>query len=427
MTLPRFLENGFEGYEISDFKEFLTDCKIEVYLGRKAGKKWLCHKCGSQLGGERGKYKVVVEGMPIMGLRFYIHLWRHKGHCTKCKKARSERVDFIAEESPHLTQDYAWWIGRICEIAAVSRAAELTNQDETTAWRIDFRRMLRMVGHYKIPKVTRISVDEVYARKKSKNPSESRNEKFFTVVSDLNTHRVIWVSFSRNKAALDEFFKLIGEDACKEIKVVACDQHEDYAASVREYCPQAKLVWDRFHIMQNFEKALNAQRMILHEELPKASECKPLTRGKYKYLFLKKASRRTEAEKTHIDDVLRTNEQFSKLEIIKERMLAFFDQITEAEAQHIFAEVGDWIWQAGFDQLKIWHANLEDGWETLKNYFQYRVTSALSEGHNNVIKMLKRRAFGYRNMIYFRLKVMQVCGYLNSRYIPTSSHLKAQT
>jgi transposase len=52
-----------------------------------------------------------------------------------------------------------------------------------------------------------------------------------------------------------------------------------------------------------------------------------------------------------------------------------------------------------------------------QNYFRYRVTSALSEGQNNVIKMLKRRAFGYRNMFYFRLKIMQCCGYLNSRFI----------
>ena len=54
------------------------------------------------------------------------------------------------------------------------------------------------------------------------------------------------------------------------------------------------------------------------------------------------------------------------------------------------------------------------------------MTSALSEGHNNVIKMLKRRAFGYRNMEYFRLKIMQVCGYLNSRYCPVPSLLGNQ-
>jgi hypothetical protein len=36
---------------------------------------------------------------------------------------------------------------------------------------------------------------------------------------------------------------------------------------------------------------------------------------------------------------------------------------------------------------------------------------------NNVVKNLKKTAFGYKNMFYFRLKIMGVCGYLNSRYL----------
>ena len=79
--------------------------------------------------------------MPILGLRLFVHLWRCKGECRKCKKVRAERISFIAEESPHLTHDFAFWIGRLCEIATVSRVAELLNQDETTTWRMDLARM----------------------------------------------------------------------------------------------------------------------------------------------------------------------------------------------------------------------------------------------------------------------------------------------
>jgi transposase len=86
----------------------------------------------------------------------------------------------------------------------------------------------------------------------------------------------------------------------------------------------------------------------------------------------------------------------------------------------VFDEVGDWIWQAQFKPLMRWHNQLEAGWETLKNYFEWRVTTSLSEGINNVIKSIKRRGFGYRNMQYFKLKIMQVCGYLNSKFIPTA-------
>ena len=94
----------------------------------------------------------------------------------------------------------------MCEISAVSRVGELVGLDKMTMYRLDFSRLKRMLQHYKIPKVTHISVDEVYARKKSYGKRESRDKKFFTVICDLDTGRVIWVSDSREKAALDEFF-----------------------------------------------------------------------------------------------------------------------------------------------------------------------------------------------------------------------------
>jgi hypothetical protein len=62
---------------------------------------------------------------------------------------------------------------------------------------------------YKIPKVTHISVDEVYARSnKQKKPGETRDDLFLTVIIDLRTHKAIWVSKSRRQEALDEFFKV---------------------------------------------------------------------------------------------------------------------------------------------------------------------------------------------------------------------------
>lgn len=426
MGLPRFLSAGFEGFRVVDFKEFLRDGRIEIWLRKDPEKaRWLCHRCGSPLGAKRGKYRVCLEGLPIMGCRVFIYLMREKGECGQCKKARAESIDFVAEETPHLTQDYGWWLGRMCEFAPTSRVAEFMDLDETGVWRLDFARMKRMLALYKIPEVRRISVDEVYARKKKNAPDENQNERFFTVVTDLDTRKVIWVSESRSEKALEQFFILIGKIACRKIKVVATDQHDDYARAVRKHCSNATLVWDRFHIMQNFEKALNETRMEIHERFRRGSEMRELTRGKYRFLFLKKATRRTEQEQKHLDQVVKDNDKFLKLELIKERMITFFDQPDILQARLAFHEVGGWIIEEGFEPLKKWWFNLNSQWNQLANYFRHRVTTSVSEGINNVIKMLKRRAFGYRNMEYFRLKIMQVCGYLNSRFIPSSNQLLA--
>ena len=414
MKLPRFLQ--FSGYVVKDLKEFLSEGRVEVHLELKDGRRRRCNRCKSNLTGYVGQHRMKIEGLPISGLRQFIYFWRAKGYCETCCKNRSEHLSFLSELSPHYTKDYAWWLGQFCEFAPVSRVADFNNQSKMTMWRLDFARMRMMLSKYKIPKVRRISVDEVYAQNKKKF-GMSRDDQFFTVITDLETRRVIWVTDSRRREALDRFFMIIGKDACTKIEVVACDQHDAYAVSVKDNCPNATLVWDRFHIMQVFEEALNETRKELHAQLYRDSDAKPLSAGKYRYIFLKKAERRTKSEVQHINEVIAENQAFSALEIIKERMFTFFDQRDEWTAEKIFNEVGTWIHDMNFYSLKKWHTNLQRNWSTLKNYFRYRVTSAVSEGHNNVIKMLKRRAFGYRNMEYFKLKIMQVCGYLNSKYI----------
>jgi transposase len=406
-----------DGYEVKDVKVSFRDKTVVAVLERSAGKSGNCHRCGCFLDRKRGQHRLRIQTLSVMGFATHIEFWRLKGHCSNCQKARSEHVSFLAEESPHLTQVYADWLGEMCEFAATSRVAEFCSQSNMRIRRVDFGRLRRLLKNYKIPEVEAISVDEVYARKKSQFKGESRDKRFFTVVSDLKTHRVIWVSEGRSKEALDQFFALIGTQAAKRIKVAAMDQYDGYAISVRENCPNAKVVWDRFHIMKGFEEALNEARKDLHGELEAKDPKFRLTMGRYRFLFLKKASRRTDEEADHISQVMTDNHDFIRLELIKERMLTFFDQPTEDDGKDVLDEITMWIWQSQFKPLMTWIDNLHKGWDTLKNYFQFRVTSALSEGQNNVIKSLKRRAFGFRNMDYFRLKIMQVCGYLNSRFV----------
>jgi transposase len=418
MKLPRFLSKLIPGYEVIDLKEWRQKGQIEIYFKKREDepRQCLCSKCGIELGVSHGRYPLKLKTMPIFNFTTYVCIWREKRFCPGCKKVRSEALDFVSDESPHLTKEYAWWVGRMCEFSPVTRVADFTGNEAMSIYRLDYERMRRMFQHYKIPPFKRICVDEVYARKKSYYRKESRDKRFFTVVCDLDSRRVLWVSESRSKEALDEFYKVIGPERCAEIQVVAADQHDPYKASTAEHCPNATFVWDRFHIMQTFENAVNDDRMWLHRYICKG-ELKKLTISKYSNIFLKKADRRTGEERRHLEDVLRENTSFCYLELIKEAMFQIFDSKTAEDARYKFEQLGLWIHQEKFYSLTLWWKNFDRGWETFKNYFKFRVTSSLSEGVNNVIKTLKKKAYGYKNMAYFKLKILQVCGFLNSRYI----------
>lgn len=417
MKLPRFLKKLIPGYEVTDLKEWLKNGFIEVFL-KPESDEMTCHRCDTRLSTFHGSYNITLQHLPLFNFKTYLRLKRRKGFCPSCKKIRSERLDFVAPETPHYTQEYSWWLGRLCEFSTISKAAKFTQTNEMTLWRMDFERMRRMFQHYKIPKVTKISVDEVYAQKYRPGfRNQGRDKSFFTVICDLDSRRVIWVSESRSQSALDEFYKIIGPERCDEIEVVVGDQHDAYKASTEEYCKNALFVWDRFHLVQTMERAVDETRKELHADLDWDKDTKRLTRGRWKYVFLQKASRRTKEDQQHIEQVFKNNEKFLKLELIKEKFLTFFDSKDVLEAEITLGDIGMWIHQCGFLTLKKWHQNLTAGWKTLKNWFKFRVTTSLSEGQNNVIKTLKKKAYGYKNMAYFKLKILQVCGFLNSNYI----------
>ena len=76
-NLPRFLSQAVPGYEILDVKEWLQEGRIEIFLGDRSEDALgppRCHRCAGELTGNRGKYRVRLEGMPILGLK----TWRFR-------------------------------------------------------------------------------------------------------------------------------------------------------------------------------------------------------------------------------------------------------------------------------------------------------------------------------------------------------------
>jgi transposase len=412
-----YIFRSFQGFNTRDVKEFIAERRMEIHLESSADRVRLCNCCGSKLGVMKDRYHVRARHVRAMGWSVEVCFFREKRHCPNCNKVRSEWIDWICPTSPHMTMELTWWISRLAEITTVLQVSKLESVDKMACYRVDKYILQRLLQGYKIPIVTHISVDEVYARSPvQKGKDETRDDLFLTVVIDQKTHKVIWVSKSRRKEALDTFFAMIGTEACAGIKVVTADQHRGYGESVAQYCPNADLVWDRFHLVQSFNEALNEERKKEWDKYgdPELKD-DDLLAGKYKYVYLTKAANRSKQDVQHIEMVMKKNERIAKLEMIKEHFHKIFDQQDELSAKVMLFECLEWSMQTGSLALQKYFQALRDRKE-LWNYFKHRLTSGVSEGVNRAIKTLKWVAYGYKDMAYFALKIMQKCGYLNSRY-----------
>lgn len=411
----------FPGFLLKDIKEWRSEKRMQLVLERGEEKTQHCNRCNEVLGSYKDQYRVVARHMRIMDWMVELVFFREKRHCPKCCKVRSERIEFICDETPHISRELAWWMNRLTEMTSVLAVSRLENIDKMTCYKVDKQILKRLLQGYKIPKITQISVDEVYARsKRQQKEDETRDDLFLTVIVDLKTRKVVWVSQSRRREALDQFFTLLGEEGCKGIEVVATDQHEAYSASVKQYCPQAIVVWDRFHIVQKFNEALNQERKDEQARLDPEGEMEDLINGKYRYIFLTKSKNRNEKDKRHLEEVMRINNKMARLEVIKEHFHKIFDCVDELDAKQTMVEVLDWAIEIKAIHICRWIFSIVDD-QRLWNYFKYKVTTGVSEGINRAIKGIKWQAYGYKDMEYFALKILQKVGYLNYRFI-LSSH-----
>lgn len=137
--------------------------------------------------------------------------------------------------------------------------------------------------------------------------------------------------------------------------------------------------------------------------------------GKYKCKFLTKADNRSEKDKRHIEYVTKLNKKMAQLEIIKERFHQIFDAPSVLDAQVILAEIFQWSMDIHGRGIFNWIRNIMKDLR-FWNYFENRYSSGVIEGTNRAIKGLKWQAYGYKDMEYFKLKIMQKVGYLNSRF-----------
>jgi transposase len=407
---------SFKGFRVVDIKDFTKTETTEIHLIKKADRIHHCARCHHPLGAMHSRYRLRVKHLRMMGWTVVVVFFREKRWCANCQKIRSERIDFICEDSPHMTLELGWWVNRLTEITSVLAVSRLEKIDKNTCYRLDKLVLRKLLQGYRIPKITKISVDEVYARsRKQLKNGEDRDDLFLTVITDIKTHKVIWVSDGRKKESLDRFFKIIGSEACENIRLVATDQHPGYQASIKEFCPKATLVWDRFHLVQRFNEALNDERKDEFRDCEPGSELAQLISHRYRYVYLTRASKRSKWQQRHIDEVLRINERIAKLELIKEHFLKLFDCTSYEDAREMMAQVYIWAIEVRARHIIKFLRAIKDH-PTFWNYFKYKVSTGLSEGINRVIKGLKWQAYGYKDMFYFALKILQKSGYLNSRY-----------
>ncbi len=84
--------------------------------------------------------------------------------------------------------------------------------------------------------------------------SFSKYHKYLTLVLDFKTGRVIWFKKGCKVDTLNVFFKKMPQTKLNQIKAIAMDMWDHFIKSVREHCPQALIIFNKYHFIANYNR-----------------------------------------------------------------------------------------------------------------------------------------------------------------------------
>ncbi len=252
---------------------------------------------------------------------------------------------------------------------------------------------VRLVAHHPPPESIRaIGIDEI---------SVAKGQTYAIVVANLDRKRPTWISREpgRTQADMDMFFVEMGAKRSASIRLAVMDMWQPFRKSTKAQAPNAQIVYDKFHVMTYLGDALDDVRRLEFQNAH--AEDRRLIKGQ-RYTLLSRRTNLDEKKERALALLLKTNRRLNTAYLMKESFAQLWDCEAPREARDFF-----YRWRQ-LEPLEKFTAMVERNWDGIASYCcqENKVSLGFTEGLNNKIRVIQRRAYGIKDPNYLRLKVL---------------------
>lgn len=291
---------------------------------------------------------------------------------------------------------------RLTKDMTVKAASERMDIDWETVKDSEVRYIRGLLRKRKLDGITRIGIDEV---------SHQKGHRYLTLVTDMDHHRVIFVTHHNDGRAVKRFIRWFGEKRCKRIQVVVTDMHDPYVKVLRSELPKAALVYDHFHVSKKIHDAIDEIRRRIQRTMGKKD--RDVIKGK-RWVLLKARENLTERQDVSLMELMSVNAELAAAYILKEEFRWVFKATTPAAGKKRMLKWEEKVIESKIPELMDVLKTIERRRDGIMNFFQYRAANGMAEGFNNVVGTIKKQAYGFHDRDYLRIKILRICGKLDS-------------
>jgi transposase len=337
-----------------------------------------------------------------------IHCRLPRKKCRQCGKVHRVRPPWEGL-SNHFTKEFEAFALILMREMPMAKAAEVLGESDTRLWRMLFKHVDGAYAQADLSNVCCVGVDELNIRK---------GHEYVSVFADLAAKRVIYATEGKDAATWERFVQALEEHNGHRhaITQASMDMSRAYQSGVADNCRNAKVVFDKFHIIANVGKAVDKVRQA---EIRSGAKGIWAQLTKTQWIWRKNPENLTDEQRQRLETLDQENLCTAKAYQMRLSLQDIYRLPTAQEARRSFLAWCRWVrWIAKkhqpylFDSMVKAAEMVENHLEGILGHWKWGLTNAFMEGLNSVFQAVKRKARGYRSSVYLITMLYFIAGKL---------------
>lgn len=304
-----------------------------------------------------------------------------------------------ADRFSRVTYRFEYVLLKYCQTMTQKAAAELLDIASSTLSGLLHRAITRVRKGHRIRGLKTLGIDEI---------SYAKGHKYATVVYDLDRSCVVWIGRGKGRKTIDRFFtEALSPYQRARIRAACSDMSEAYIQAIKDHCPNATLVVDRFHIV----KALNAAVDEVRKQqwrLVGADDRKAM-KG-LRWLLYRHSSTRSKADTRTLKALEKANNRIYRAWRLKDEFEQFWEYKASWAAENFLKRWTTTALRSRLEPLRTFVHTLRKHFWGVLAFVNTRLTNAIAEGLNRIVRIVNNRASGFRTLDAFSDMIFLTAG-----------------
>lgn len=386
---------GWEGYRVERIAWPEGESRIVTIYLKPSARAMYCERCGSRCRQVHETTVRRVRDLPMMALRVTLVVPRRRVWCEQCGGPRLEKLSWLGRYQ-RVTDRLAEAVSQLLASSNILAVARFFQLGWHTVKSLDKARLRQAVKEPDWSQIHYLAMDEFALHK---------GHRYATVVVDPIRRQVLWLGNGRSRDTARAFFEQLPAGVAGQIRAVAIDMTTAYELEIQTNCPNAEIVYDLFHVMAKYgREVIDRVRVDQANQLRSDKPARRVIKSS-RWLLLRNRKNLDRRQTVQLDELLEANQPLLTAYLMREQLKRLWFYRRPGYAQKAW---DDWLEQAQDSRiaaLSLFAQRLKAYLHGILSRCRHRLSTSIVEGINNTIKVIKRRAYGYRDQEYFFLKI----------------------